>query len=85
LTGPFPTSLVTLAELRQLDLSGNNLAGKLPTDIGHMSSLTTLSVADNAGLDGLVPFTMVGLEALAVLQYDGTGLCIPQRAVSRRG
>lgn len=77
LTGPFPTSLVTLAQLQQLDLSGNDLAGKLPADIGHMSSLTTLDVADNAGLEGLLPFSMVGLSALAVLQYDGTGLCIP--------
>lgn len=77
LTGPFPTSLVTLAELRHLDLSGNDLAGKLPTDIGHMSSLTTLTLADNAGLDGLLPFSMVELAALAVLRYDGTSLCIP--------
>lgn len=77
LTGSFPTSLVTLAELQKLDLSANDLAGKLPTDIGHMSSLTTLDVAGNAGLDGLLPFTMVGLAALTVLQYDGTGLCIP--------
>lgn len=77
LTGPFPTSLVTLAELRQLDLSGNNLAGRLSTDIGHMSSLATLDLADNAGLDGLLPFSMTGLSALAVLRYGGTSLCIP--------
>lgn len=77
LGGPFPTSLVTLAELQQLDLSGNDLAGKLPTDIGHMSSLTTLNLADNARLEGLLPFSMVGLAALAVLRYDGTSLCIP--------
>ena len=77
LGGLFPTSLVTLAELRHLDLSGNDLSGKLPTDIGHMSSLATLTLADNAGLDGLLPFSMVELAALAVLRYDGTGLCIP--------
>ena len=77
LGGPFPTSLVTLAELQHLDLSGNDVAGKLPTDIGHMASLTTLNLADNAGLDGLLPFSMVGLAALAVLRYDGTSLCIP--------
>ena len=77
LGGPFPTSLVTLAQLRHLDLSGNDLAGKLPTDIGHMSSLTTLTLADNADLDGLLPFSMVELAALAVLRYDGTSLCIP--------
>ncbi len=77
LTGPFPTSLVTLAELQELDLSANALAGKLPADIGHMSSLTTFDIAGNAGLDGLLPFTMVGLAELTALQYDGTGLCIP--------
>ena len=77
LAGPFPSSLVTLAELRELDLSGNDLAGRLSTDVGHMSSLRTLDIADNAGLEGLFPFSMVRLAALAVLRYDGTSLCIP--------
>ena len=77
LLGSFPTALVTLADLEQLDMSGNELAGTLPADIGHMSSLTTLDLADNAGLDGLLPFSMVGMEALTVLRYGGTALCIP--------
>ncbi len=77
LQGPFSTALVTLANLEQLDMSGNELAGSLPADIGHMSSLTTLELADNAGLDGLLPFSMVGMEALTVLRYGGTALCIP--------
>ena len=77
LQGPFPAALVTLAGLEQLDMSGNELAGTLPADIGHMSSLTALDLADNAGLDGLLPFSMVGMEALTVLRYGGTSLCIP--------
>lgn len=78
LTGSFPTSLVTLAELEELDLSGNGLAGTLPADIGHMASLTTLDLTDNAAIDGLLPFSMTVMAALAVLRYEGTGLCIPE-------
>lgn len=77
LQGPFPTALVTLANLERLDMSGNELAGSLPADIGHMSSLAALELADNADLDGLLPFSMVGMEALTVLRYRGTALCIP--------
>ena len=77
LSGSFPTAVVTLSELTQLDLSHNGLTGALPWDIGHMSSLTTLRLADNAGLDGLLPFSMVRMTRLAVLEYEDTGLCIP--------
>ena len=77
LKGSFPTGIVTLAELGQLDLSDNDLTGSLPWDIGYMSSLTTLRLGSNAGLDGLLPFSMVQMARLAVLQYEDTGLCIP--------
>ena len=77
LRGSFPAAIVTLSELRQADLSHNDLTGALPWDIGHMSSLATLLLTDNAGLDGLLPFSMVRMTRLAVLEYEGTGLCIP--------
>ena len=77
LKGSFPTALVTLAALEALDFSGNELAGKLPADVGHMASLATFDLTDNAGMEGLLPFSMVGMESLAVLRYEGTGLCIP--------
>ncbi len=77
LKGSFPTALVTLAALERLDFSGNGLAGKLPADVGHMGSLATFDITDNADLEGLLPFSMVGMASLTVLRYEGTGLCIP--------
>ena len=77
LKGSFPTAIVTLSELEQLDLSNNDLTGEVPVDIGYMSSLATLLLTGNAGLDGLLPFSMVRMTRLAVLKYEGTGLCIP--------
>ena len=77
LKGSLPTGIVTLTALGQLDLSDNDLTGSLPWDIGYMSSLTTLHLGSNAGLDGLLPFSMVQMARLAVLQYKDTGLCLP--------
>ncbi|WP_428277985.1 hypothetical protein [Candidatus Palauibacter sp.] len=77
LRGSFPTAIVTLSELEQLDLSNNDLTGGLPVDVGYMSSLTTLLLTGNASLDGLLPGSMVRMTQLAVLQYGDTGLCIP--------
>ncbi len=77
LEGSFPTAIVTLTELEHLDLSDNDLVGELPGDVGYMSSLMTLLLSGNTGLDGLLPFSMVRLPRLAVLQYEDTGLCMP--------
>ncbi len=77
LRGPVPPAIVALTNLEQLDLRNNDLTGSLPVAIGHLSSLTTLRLAGNAGLDGLFPFSMVRMGQLDVLQYEGTGLCIP--------
>ncbi len=77
LTGPVPPAIVALTELKQLDLRNNDLAGSLPVDIGHLSELATLRLTGNAGLDGLFPLSMVRMGQLDVLQYEGTGLCIP--------
>ncbi len=77
LEGSFPTAIVTLTQLEHLDLSNNDLAGELPGDMGYMSSLTTLLLSGNTGLDGLVPSGMVRLTRMAVFRFEDTGLCMP--------
>ena len=77
LTGRLPGVLAGLTELESLDLSDNALGGRLPEDIGSMAALRTLRINGNEGLEGFMPFTIRDLTQLEVLQYDGTGLCIP--------
>ena len=77
LTGSIPAAVAGLAELESLDLRDNDLAGQVPSAIGSMASLTTLRLGGNAGLEGYLPPAMTDLERLDLLEYDGTGLCMP--------
>ena len=77
LTGRLPRLIAGLTELESLDLSDNELTGQLPEDIGSMAALRTLRLNGNEGLEGFIPFTIRDLTQLEVLQYEGTGLCIP--------
>lgn len=77
LTGWLPGLVAGLTDLEHLDLSDNELTGRLPEDLSSMAALRTLRLNGNEGLEGLVPFTIRNLTQLEVLQYEGTGLCIP--------
>ena len=67
----------SFASLEILDLSSNEMSGSLPTGLVELTGLTSLSVADNAGLAGALPFELTALERLEDLHTTGTGLCAP--------
>ena len=76
LSGPIPPEIANLTALEGMDLSGNDLAGQIPSNIGaSMGSLTTIRLGRNAGLQGALPFSFTELTRLATLEYADTDLC----------
>ena len=75
LQGPLPGEIANLGELTAIDLDGNDLMGDLPASIASLPGLRELRVADNARLEGVLPFAFRHLEHLGVLHYGGTALC----------
>ena len=75
LQGPLPGEITNLGELTAIDLDGNDLMGDLPASIASLPGLRELRVADNARLEGVLPFAFRHLEHLGVLHYGGTALC----------
>ena len=67
----------SLASLDTLDLSSNELSGALPAGLLGLTGLTSMSLADNVGLEGALPFGMTALEGLEDLHTTGTNLCAP--------
>ncbi len=67
----------SFVSLEILDLSSNEMSGSLPAGLVELTGLTSLSVADNAGLAGALPFELTALERLEDLHTTGTGLCAP--------
>ena len=67
----------SFASLEILDLSSNEMSGSLPAGLVELTGLTSLSVADNAGLAGALPLDLTALERLEDLHTTGTGLCAP--------
>ena len=75
LSGPLPSEIVNLTELRVVDLTENDLSGALPSPIATLQGLTELRLGRNSGLQGALPFALRQLERVRVLLHDGTGLC----------
>ncbi len=57
-----------------LDLTGNELSGRLPEALGRLTSLTELRIGDNA-LTGRLPLSLANAP-IEVLDYSGTSLCV---------
>ncbi|GAB2262719.1 hypothetical protein Droror1_Dr00003716 [Drosera rotundifolia] len=70
------TVLGGLSRLRRLVLSGTNLTGTIPDEIGQLSNLEHL-VISNSPLDGLVPSSVGQLSKLRVLDMNHIGLTGP--------
>lgn len=75
LTGDIVQMLETLSSccyqsLEFLDLSSNQLSGKLPHSLGQLSRLSHLDLSSNS-LSGLVPATMGNLSNLDTLNLEG--------------
>ena len=72
-----PPGLAGFASLEILDLSSNEMSGSLPVGLVELTGLTSLGIADNAGLAGPLPLDLTALERLEDLHTTGTGLCAP--------
>ena len=77
LTGPIPPELGNLAALDWLRLEENGLTGPIPPELGNLASLVGLFLANNVGLVGPLPASLVGLRQLEALTTWGTALCAP--------
>ncbi|MFN8496592.1 MAG: PKD domain-containing protein [Anaerolineae bacterium] len=66
----------SLGHITSLSLTNNGLKGTLPTELGNLTSLQTLSLGNNGALAGALPSTLTGAR-LTSLAYAGTGLCAP--------
>lgn len=65
--------LAALTALQSLNLSGNALAGVLPSAIGSLRTLRTLNLS-GVGLSGAVPQELGNLDSLEVLRLDSNRL-----------
>ena len=66
LSGPIPIELVSLTNLRDLDLSYNALSGPIPIKLGNLASLTRLNLGPN-NLSGPIPRELGNLSNLTWL------------------
>ena len=66
----------SLGRVTELNLSGNGLAGLIPSSLAQLTRLVALRIDDNADLTGPLPLSL-SLLSLQELDYEGTGLCTP--------
>lgn len=66
----------SLGRVAVLDLSENDLAGRVPALLSQLAGITALRLSGNAGLTGPLPLSLSALP-LRELRYEDTGLCIP--------
>lgn len=72
--GMLPPSLVNLTIwIQQILINGNKISGSIPTEIGKLSNLRVLAIADNA-LTGTIPDTIGGLHNMTGLDVSGNNL-----------
>ncbi|KAL5975982.1 hypothetical protein ACLOJK_020312 [Asimina triloba] len=77
ITGPIPSCIASsLPFLRTLDLIGNRLSGPLPPNIGRLTHLTVINVADNL-ISGVIPPSINNLAALKHLDLRNNRISGP--------
>ena len=80
LTGPVPAELGGLASATILALANNDLSGGLPATFGRLSKLEFLMMSNNPRMSGVLPRSLVAMDALRAFHAGGTGLCAPADA-----
>ena len=68
----------------RLELPDNGLTGRVPPELGDLSSLERLFVHDNPRLSGPLPTALGSLGNLARFYYTTTNLCVPADDSFRR-
>ncbi|KAK1409886.1 hypothetical protein QVD17_36415 [Tagetes erecta] len=63
ISGTIPKCITSLPYLRILDLIGNRISGEIPFNIGRLSRLSVLNVADNR-ITGRMPRSITNLSSL---------------------
>ncbi|KAG4994124.1 hypothetical protein AAZX31_11G128300 [Glycine max] len=63
ISGEIPRCITSLFFLRIIDLTGNRIAGTLPSNIGRLRHLTLLSAADNV-IAGIIPPSLTNVTGL---------------------
>ena len=78
LSGPIPSAIGQLTELKNLTLSINQLTGAIPAEIGQLVNLEALDLADNM-LSGTIPTQLGRLAKLSnlLLGYNDLSGTIP--------
>ena len=65
-------------QVKDLDLSANQLSGQIPAELGDLSDLTLLYISDN-NLTGALPQSLTGISGLESFHFhNNSGLCAPQ-------
>lgn len=71
--GEIPSNIGNLTNLKELNLSRNNLSGSIPLSIGNMGNLNRLILQENK-LTGEIPTTIGDLTNLSSLKLDRNSL-----------
>ncbi|MED6143452.1 hypothetical protein PIB30_006404 [Stylosanthes scabra] len=70
ISGEIPSCIASsLSSLRILDLTGNQISGEIPADIGKLRRLTVFSLGDNA-ISSEIPKSLVNLAGLKHLDLS---------------
>ncbi len=80
LSGRIPPELGNLNNLTGLWLSNNRLHGEVPPELGGLTNLESLLLYDNPDLTGALPREFVSLDRVRIMDFTGTGLCVPSDA-----
>lgn len=71
---PFFNTISNLTHLKELELSGNNLGGRIPLTIGHLSvNITEIDIGENF-IHGYIPTNVSNLSKLMLLDLSNNFL-----------
>lgn len=73
LSGSIPSSICSLLDLSEINLSNNELVGNIPTEIGNLRNLKSLNLENN-NLSDTLPASIYELTELVILNVSGNQL-----------